>query len=198
MSRVHVIPAQANAASSVMPQSEMRSVLQRCEPDFLMCKIDVAGGLLWYSIKCVYCVVLFFQGIQSNSDPFTAHGKQMVVLCLFMMKVINKQRYVPRKGQKWPLACACVFFVCKPGYIQRKRDHTEATCVQGPEFCAGQSALRTRIDFISNLFQSRQGFEHREGLKHLGCFSWVLWGGEGRITGWGVKGRTRWLIELRH
>lgn len=132
MSRVHVIPAQANAASSVMPQSEMRSVLQRCEPDFLMCKIDVAGGLLWYSIKCVYCVVLFFQGIQSNSDPFTAHGKQMVVLCLFMMKVINKQRYVPRKGQKWPLACACVFFCLKAWlHSEEKGSHWGDVCT-GP------------------------------------------------------------------
>lgn len=55
------------------------------------------------------------------------------------------------------------------------------------------------IDFISNLFQSRQGFGLGEGLEHFGCFSWVLWGwkegsrgeesrgGQGDWLSWGIR-----------
>lgn len=90
-------------------------------------------------------------------------------------------------------ACVADSVVCT-GVIKVKIVRTKAEFVLSPEFCASPHIARRAwrkqqqpwdLALISYLiyFCPDRGLSRGRGLKHLGCFSWVLEGWEGRITG---------------
>lgn len=100
----------------------------------------------------------------------------------------------------------CIHFLFSCG----QRAPTEVAFLQGPGFCVAplqkgakrwwNNKLGTQHWFhmSANLFQSRRWVRGRGGSGALGLFFLSLLGWEGRIRGWEVRGRTRWLIEPRH